>query len=149
MQNNHVLSAKDIEPFLSPYLMGGWRKDNVSIKSVILGNGKIKATLKVDHYFNPADGVFHFTVPLAFLFIAQLGIIYGCIDNGLSEKRGEIFLREIDIQCRKVINKVDDLNIELLLTSKTVVRNGIYYIGEINIEENSMIGTGKYILPIK
>lgn len=143
-----TLEPDDIKPFLSPYLIDGWKKDNISITKIDYEEGKISCLLNVNEYFTPADGEFHFTVPLAFIFIAQLGIIYGCLENGLPKKPGEIFLREINLQCRTIISKKQDIQIEIKLASKTKVQGGIYYIGVINIENGAMSGIGKYILPI-
>lgn len=97
----------------------------------------------------PQTGEFHLAVPVAFILIAQLGIIHGCVANGIKEKRNEIYLREIRVKCRKEINSPTEIKVELCVTSSKVIKEGILYKGNISINNGSFIGEAIYVLPTK
>lgn len=138
----------ELKPFLSSYLTGGWKQDELALKAVFVEEERIHAQLSVVDYFMPGDGVFHFTVPLAFIWIAQLGIIYACFDNRLKEKSGEVYLREITMRCPKRITRTDSIQMDLKLVSKKRYDNMVYYTGAIDIEEGSFIGEAKFVFPL-
>jgi hypothetical protein len=142
------LSQDDIKPYLSSYLNGGWKQDELILTSVEYDKDWICGNLQVVKWFLPSDGLFHFTVPLAFIWIAQLAIIKVCIDHGLKEKPGEIYLREVNIKCNRTIKKTDDIAVLLTLQSKRYVGNQVYYIGTIDVDDNAFSGIGKFISPL-
>lgn len=142
------LPLSTLQPYMSQYLIGGWKKDNLELQAVDFTPGQIRGIFHVTNYFMPGDGVFHFTVPLAFIWIAQLAIIYACVEHDLKEKPGEVYLREIDIKCNTMINKTDGIEILLNFNSKRYLQNKVYYIGKINIDDAAFTGAGKFIFPL-
>lgn len=143
------IDIKKIEPFLSQYLLDGWKQDKLVLKSVQISPGIITGKLDVVEHFMPGDGVFHFTAPLAFIWIAQLAIVYTCWEHELETKPGEVYLREIQLETRKMINKLDDIQVSLRVLKKRYIGpEQVYYIGEIDIENGSFVGIGKFICPL-
>ena len=144
-----ILRNEDLQPFFSPYLQGGYKRDVLLLSVAELTPPYIDARLDVAQCFTPADGEFHLTVPLAFIWIAQLGIIYGCLDNGLSTKEGEVYLRKIELTCKQPIKKTRDIFFHLEITGKKKVPNGVFYRGNIDIEHQSFVGFASFVLPLE
>lgn len=142
------LDRSEVEPYLSPYLMGGWRQDELVLKSVVVGTSEIAADLDAVAYFVPGDGNFHLSVPVAVLWIAQIAIIYGCIDNHIPKKTGEIYLREIALECRRPITESHSIGLTLKLLSKRLMPKSVYYHGTIDIAQGAFLGTGKFVFPL-
>jgi hypothetical protein len=139
----------DLMPFYSNYLQGGYKEDVLELEFVEVLGQSITGYLSVKECFIPGDGQFHLTVPLVFVWIAQLGIIHGCIENELPRKEGEIYLREIQIKCRRPVNKTKGIKITLTTTKRKHVPEGIFYYGIIDVDDKAFVGYGSYILPIK
>jgi hypothetical protein len=133
---------------MSDYLTDGWKKDELSLVSVDLVPDKVTGIFRVKDYYMPSDDIFHLTVPLAFIWIAQLAIIFACWDHKLPKKSGEVFLREINIKCTRMINKTENILFELAPTKKNYHGNLVYYTGIINIENDAWVGEGKFIFPL-
>ena len=93
----------------------------------------------------PGDGVFHLSVPIATLWIAQLAIIHGCVDNELPRKAGEVFLREFNLQCRRTVTKTEAIVIDLQLEHKRQVGEAVYYSGSLDVDNGAFVGSGKFI----
>jgi len=143
------LTIEEVQPYLSEYLSGGYKQDDLVLQSIEVEPRRITGILRVTSYFMPSDGIFHFTAPLAFVWIAQLAIIYTCWEHNLDKKPGEIYLREIYLQTRRMINKTSDISVTLTLTKKRYLDdNRVYYIGDIDIDNGSFVGEGKFISPL-
>jgi hypothetical protein len=144
----HILKKKQWAPYISNYLSFGWKEDKYEITSIEYSSERITSYISLSSYFLPKTGVYHLSIPLAFNIIAQLGIIHGCLDNNIKKKSNEIYLREIQLKCKQVINSTKDIKIEIEVIVKRSVKNGFFYIGNISIENNSFTGKVKYTLPI-
>jgi len=118
------LSHDQVEPYLSPYLMGGWRRDDLVLESVDVEPGRIGAVVRVAECFLPSDGVFHLTVPSVFIWVAQLAIIYGCWEQKLSKKPGEIYIRDIHLKCRSPVTSTEAIEFAITDISKRPVPEG-------------------------
>jgi len=142
------LTASEIEPMLSAYLSGGWRDDDLQLKSVDLEPDSITALLRVTRFFVPGDGRFHLSLLQAFIWVGQLALIHGCWDNHLDRKPGEIFIRSITLECKRPISNVEDLSFHLKTTSKRLVQGGVFYSGVISIGHGAFVGSGRYVFPL-
>lgn len=141
------LAAPQLAPYLSPYLQGGYKQDSLALNHVEVDAAGIRGSLDVRECFMPLTGEFHLTVPLAFIWVAQLGIIYGCVTSGLREKPGEIFLREINMTCKRPVTKMRDINFSLRLIRKLRTPGGMFYRGSLDIENKSFTGVSSFVLP--
>jgi len=142
------LAAEQIQPFLSPYLMAGWRKDCFALDSVDVEPGYIRGVIHAAEYYESAEGEFHLTVPSVFIWVAQLAIIYGCWDQKLSKKPGEIYVRDIRLKCKRAITSPKQLEFVLLLASKRNVPEGVFYSGTISVDRDAFVGDGRFVLPL-
>jgi hypothetical protein len=143
-----TLTAPQLSPYLSGYLQSGYKKDTLTYDVVEITGDVIGASISISDYYLPDDGEFHFTVTLAFVAIAQLGIVFGCLDNNLPKKASEIYLREVALKCRRPIKKTTGIEVQLALVGKKPVTNGVYYNGEIDIERKSFVGSASFVLPL-
>ena len=57
------LSSEQVAPYLSRYLMGGWREDELQLVAVEVERDRITGTVDVVRSFAAGDGQFHLTVP--------------------------------------------------------------------------------------
>lgn len=107
VQKNSILnlSADDIKPFLSPYLTEGFREDDIVIRSACYETGRIQGQFSVEHAFIAGDGRFHLSMTAAANCIAQLGIIYACLDNDLKEKTIEIYATDLSIAFKRPVRE--------------------------------------------
>jgi hypothetical protein len=142
------LTANEIEPMLSAYLLGGWRDDDLQLKSVDLEPDSITALLRVTRFFLPGDGRFHLSLLQAFIWVGQLALIHGCWDNRLDRKPGEIFIRSMTLECKRPVSNVEDLSFHLKSTSKRLVKGGVFYSGVISIDHGAFVGSGRYVFPL-
>lgn len=143
-----LLSPDQIKPYLSPYLMGGWRDDEMALQQVDVEPGCIRGVVQVTDYFMPGDGVFHLTVPSVFIWFAQLAIVYGCWEQKLSKKPGEIFVRDIQIKCKRPVTSTEGIEFVLTLSSKRRVAEGVFYAGNFSVDREAFVGSGKFLLPL-
>ncbi len=141
------LTPQQLEPYLSGYLMGGWREDDLVLDSVEVERGRIRGMISARAFYMPGDGTFHLTVPSVFIWVSQLAIIYACWEQCLPRKPGEIYVREIDLKCRRPVTSPRDIRFSLTLTSQRRVPEGIYYCGAISVDDGAFIGDGRFILP--
>ncbi|MGD9723615.1 MAG: hypothetical protein AB7O59_19940 [Pirellulales bacterium] len=142
------LHPHDYEPFLSPYLMGGWRQDELVLDELHVEPGLIRGVVHVASCFWPGDGQFHLTVPVAFIWIAQLAIIYGCWERKLPKKAVEIYVREIQLKCKRPVRSVDAIELVLTLASRRLISEGVFYSGDISIDGDAFVGTASFVLPL-
>lgn len=142
------LSHDQLKPFLSPYLMGGWRTDDLVLERVSVEPCRISAAVRVARYFPPSDGVYHLTVPSAFIWIAQLAIIYGCWEQKLTSKPGEIYVRDIRLKCRSPVTETEIIEFAIVGIASRPVPDGRFYTGNISIDRGSFTGQGRFVLPM-
>jgi len=144
----HHLSEGEYSPFISPYLMGGYTNDEFYITKIYIDEGCICGRFTMKNYFvSPNTGVFHLTVPVALLCIFQLALIYGCIDNNLTSRRGEAYMREFNMKCKRVISDTT-FDCTLQLNNKHVFRDSVLYKGHVSIENDAFVATASFLLPI-
>ncbi len=142
------LTSEQITPYLSGYLMGGWREDELRLVSVEVERDRITGVVDVARSFAAGDGQFHLTVPQAFIWVAQLGIIHGCWDHRLAKKPGEIYLREIGLQCRSPVRSPQGIEVTINITARRNVPGGCFYQGTLAIGGEAFVGEAKYVLPL-
>jgi hypothetical protein len=142
------LSHDQIEPYLSAYLTGGWRKDEFILDSVEVEQGRIRGLVRAVEYFLPSDGAFHLTAPSVFIWVAQLAIIYGCWEQKLPKKPGEIYVRDIHLKCKRPVRSTSGIEFVLTLLSKRQVPEGVFYAGSISVDQEAFVGEGTFVLPL-
>lgn len=143
------LSTEQIQPFLSPYLMRGWRTEEVVLDAVEVEAGRIRGVLRARAYQPDANGAYHLTVPVVFIWVAQLAIIYACWEQDLDRKPAEIFVRDIQLKCRRSVATPEHIEIVLSLNSKRSVEGGLFYAGSISVDQGAFTGEGRFVLPLE
>ncbi len=147
--NSENLLPEDLTPLMSSYLLEGWHRERLSLTAVTVHSVGIVGTLRVDESFSRPDAGFHLTVPLAFVWVAQLAVIFSSWDHGLARKHGEIFLRRIHLDCRRQITDVNEITFSVSYRRKRYLRNdSVYYEGPIDIGDGAFIGSGTFVAPL-
>lgn len=146
------LTSAQLRPYLSSYLLNGWQEERMEITSVSLAQGEITGWIDVLEYPMPTDGQFHFSAQAAMQWVSQLGIIYGCWDNELSEKAGEVYLRNISLHFNRAISKTRNIEITLRFPASCQRRlsgSRVYYKqAHIDVENGAFDGRGSFLVPI-
>lgn len=145
-----ILERRHLEPYLSPYLDGGWKQDDLKLDSIHIDRETKTFTgyFTVTDAFMPGDGVFHFSVPIAFICIAQVAIVGACVDLDISRKPGEVYVREIDLKCSTMINRSEGIEVVLRLGRRFFLGQRVFYEGEINVCDGAFSGRGSFVIPL-
>ncbi len=142
------LSPEQFRSFLSPYLIGGWQQEEIVLSAVDVEPGLVRGIITPKQIFPASDGTLHLAVPAAFIWIAQLGIIYACWDQKLPKKPGEVLLRELHLKCRRVVDATREIDLTIAVTAKRVVAEGVFYSGDISVDRDAFVGEARFVLPI-
>ncbi len=112
------ITPAELAAFASPYLVDGYKQDELRLEEATLTDTGIIGSFGIGHHFVPSDGVFHFTLLLAFVGVAQLAIIFAHLESGLTTRHGEVLLTKLDLRCSRMITDTEGLGISLRLKDK-------------------------------
>ena len=143
------LTEDDYEPRSSLYLREGYKDDNFELTNVMVGETRAIGSVKVNNFFPPMDGEFHLSASMAVIWMSQLATIFSFYDNGLLRKDREIYLRDLSMKCRKRIVELNEIFMEIEITSKSVRKNTIHYRENVDIDVGSIIGKASWFMPDK
>lgn len=108
------ISLDKITPLLSPYLNGGKKCEEWSIKEINYEKNLLKARVKMDKYFvSPTDTGFHLSNITGLEIVAQLRIIHIHLFLGLNQKSREIWFIKGSEKCVRPIRNSDEIFIEM------------------------------------
>lgn len=124
----------------SDYLRTGYKEDDFELTSVLLEEGRILGSVKVKRFFPPMDGEFHLSGAMATIWIQQLAVVYAFRDIGAVEKDREVYLRDFTMKCRSRIVNLQDILLELVVTSVTQRGGRIFFRGDYDIDVGSFVG---------
>lgn len=146
------LTRTQQQAYMSDYLQKGWKEERMAFASVNLEPGYIDGKIDVNQFQIMGDGQFHFSAQSAMIWISQLGIIYGCWDNQLTQKAGEVYLRDLDIKFKRTINKTESVRFEGFFPKyckKQLSENLVYYKNaQICVESGAFTGSASFMVPI-
>ena len=137
--------------YMSEYLESTWKLEKMAFRSVSVERGTIVGLLDVKEYAIDDDGEFHLSAQAAMAWMSQLAIIYGCWDNNLPKKVGEVYLRKMQLDFYRPVRKTCAIHI-----SGSVPPNGrrvlpdesVYYRDvKFSIEQGAFSGTASFIVP--
>ena len=143
-----AITADEVEAFRSSYLSGGYKEDTIALRHAAVGPDSIIGTYDVVENFLPSTGGFHFTLLLAFVAIAELGIIFGHVDNGLTAKTSEVLLTRLNIRCGRLVTATTDIPVRLSLTKRIVRDGAAFHWGDIDVYDRAFHGTAAFVLPL-
>ena len=141
------LAPAALAPLLSPYLAGGYRRDAVEIRELVLALPRLRATLDVTDFAMPGNGRYHFTALHALLCVCQVGVVAATLAHGLDAKPGEIYLRDFAIVCRREINVTRGLRLQAQLTRAQETPAAVLYALAWEYEAGAFTGTLRCLFP--
>ena len=136
----------DYGPLCSPYLTGGYKDDDFKFTNVMIGGGIAIGTVQANKIFRHADGGSYLSAPMALIWVSQLGTIYSFRDIGVPRKDREIYLRNLSLDCRKRIVELDEVLVELLITSKEERNGSIHYRANLDVDIGSFTGEVRWFM---
>jgi hypothetical protein len=147
-----TLAKEVLQAYLSDYLVNGWKEEVLSLGNVEVEAGRIAGYINVDRYPAPSDGRFHLSAQTALVWISQIGIIYGCWENRLPRKMGEVFLRDVQLNFNRTINRTREICImgEFRERNRRELRNKCVYYknAHIDVDHGSFTGTASFVVPV-
>ena len=142
------LTERDIEPYLSEYLVRGYQSDSFLIDSIAVDANTASCVFSVVEHFVPSDGEYHLTLPTAFLVIAQAAIIWGHVKVGLAKKESEVWVTSLNLRCPKPVLHDSRLSLDLKLERSRRLQDGMLFSGSVDVEEGSFVGKASFYLPL-
>lgn len=141
------IPESEYRPLISEYLAAGYRVDDLLFNRVVLDDNRILGSVRVSQFFMPGDGEFHLATMMGMIWLSQLGVIYSCLDNGLTRKSHELYMREFRVRCRDRIVELNDILLELIVTGKRATGDTILYTADFDIDVGSFTGSVTWIMP--
>ena len=116
------LEGSQIEPYLSAYLMGGFRDDVPRIERVTLDGKQAVAHARLtSFYVSENDNRFHLSMVTGTLLITQAGLIHGLAIANREKKGLEVYMSDFSISLTRQLVKPELVKISLDLINKIVV----------------------------
>lgn len=147
----HELNVDVQKSYMSEYLESTWKREKMAFRSVKVAPGKIIGLLDVQECVLGGDGEFHLSAQAALAWMSQIAIIYGCWDNHLPEKAGEVYLRKMQLSFFRPVRKTQAIEICAnipLNKRRSLPDKSVYYRDvEFAIEGGAFIGSGSFIVP--
>lgn len=144
-----LIQGESLKPYLSEYLLTGYRQDVLSIDSIRVLSDSAHCSFSIREHFVPPDGRYHLTLPAAFLVIAQTAIVWSHVCEGISHKTSEVWVTSIDVRCRRPVYQTEGLSLVLTLNNSRDLADGKLYDGSINVENGAFRGKASFYLPMK
>lgn len=140
------VSENDYRPLCSPYLTGGYKGDDFHFTNVMIGDGVAIGTVHANDVFQHADGGSYLSAPAALIWMSQLGIIYSFLDLGVPRKDREVYLRNLTLDCRKRVVELEEILVELQITSKEERNGRIHYRANLDVDIGSFTGEMRWFM---
>ena len=134
------VSEDEYGPRSSSYLKEGYKDDDFELTNVMVGEGIAIGSVKMNKFFPPMDGEFHLSAAMAMIWMSQLGTIYTFCDADVPKKDREIYLRDFSMKCRQRIVELNEILLEVEITSKAERGGRIHYRSKFDIDVGSFIG---------
>ena len=137
---------EDYGPRSSSYLKEGYNVDDFQLTNVMVGEGIAIGSVKVNKFFPPMDGEFHLSAAMAMIWVSQLGTILGFYDIDVPRKDREVYLRDFSMKCRQRIVELNEILVEVEITSKAERNGRIHYRTKFDIDVGSFIGEASWFM---
>ena len=131
--------------YRSAYLSGGYHEDAASLDEVQITRNAIRGSFRMTSRFE-ADGPFELSTATVVFWALQLSVIYGCTQNDCSAAR-RISLREISLKSLRPVTDPRQISVRLRLRFRRPVPGGIYYVGDIDVEDGGFAGRFGFTFP--
>ncbi len=134
------------QPYLSRYLLEGWKTDRHYIKTLELQPNQLRATMDIlDSYYPPET--YYFSTVHAIPILYQFVIIYACWENQFPEKTGDVYLRSLTIDTPRMIQTQTNIVFDLQKVSLKKTKTWLFYVMNFGIGDRAFTGTIKYAVP--
>ena len=134
------VQEEDYGPRSSSYLKEGYKDDDFQLTNVMVGDKVAIGSVKVNKFFPPMDGEFHLSAAMAMIWVSQLGTICSFYNVDVPKKDREIYLRDFSMKCRQRIVELNEILVEVEITSKTERDGRIHFRSKFDIDVGSFIG---------
>ena len=131
--------------YRSAYLSGGYHEDAASLDEVQITRNAIRGSFRMTSRFE-ADGPFEVSAANVVLWALQLGVIYGCTQNDCSAVR-DLSLREISLKSLRPVTDPRQISVRLRLRFRRPVPGGIYYVGDVDVDDGGFAGRIGFTFP--
>ncbi len=152
-----VLSKEELEPYHSPYIMGGHKDDVFQIDKLVVDGRRCRAKCSFPSYFtSPTDTSFHLSVQRSIDLVTQVALTHALVLNGIEKKEVEIWMPDISLHLTRPQRDPNNILIGVFLYGRTVVppsgqrkTHRTFYSWRVEIGEGEWFGDVTYSLPIE
>jgi hypothetical protein len=137
---------KEYAAFRSAYLAGGYHADAASLDDVQIARNSVRGRFRITNRFAEPDGEPALAAHNVVLWALQLCVIYGCAQQGSAAAK-ELSLREISLKCLRPIADPTQTSVSLRLRFRRPVPGGIYYVGDIDVDQGAYAGRIGFTFP--
>jgi hypothetical protein len=131
--------------YRSAYLAGGYHEDAASLDEVQIARNAIRGSFRMTKHYEPG-AQFELSAHNVLLWALQLGVIFGCALHGRSEGKN-IALREISLKALRPVTNSARISVRLRLRFRRAVPDGIYYVGDIDVDHGGFAGRIGFTVP--
>jgi hypothetical protein len=131
--------------YRSAYLTAGYHEDAASLDEVQITRNAIRGSFRMTSRFE-ADEPFALSAANVVLWALQLGVIYGCTQNDCFEAK-TLSLREISLKSLRPVTDPRQISVRLRLRFRRPVPGGIYYVGDIDVDDGGFAGRIGFTFP--
>ena len=136
------LCLSECEPFLSPYMVDGFRHERSKFEEVYIDEDRILGLVSVLAPADCVDDRFHFNSLTAWIWVTHLVHIHAGWFEKLERKIGESYLREFNLICRRPILYQERIPIEVRFPERKYRgRYLVYPDAEFSVDEGAFFGT--------
>ena len=150
-QSSEEVSVARATSLFSDYLDDGFRKDKLELFEALIENKNVMhVKLRLLDWDNDSQGEFHLSAQTAIRWTQQLAIVFACIDQGLTEKPGEVYLKRISIEFRRLVKSTcDPIRFKLEIINRATKKKSTTYEMRVSINEESFVSTGVFRFPMR
>ena len=135
---------KQYAAYRSAYLTGGYHEDAASLDEVQITRNAVRGSFRMTRRFE--EGPFELSVANVVVWALQLGVIYGCVQQG-SAAAQDLSLREISLKCLRPVTDPARISVSLRLRFRRPVPGGTYYVGDIDVDGGAFAGRIGFTFP--
>ena len=132
--------------YRSAYLAGGYHEDAASLDEVHVARSSVRGNFRLIKHFQEPDGQLALSPHNVMLWALQLGVIYGCVQQGSTAAK-DLSLREISLKCLRPVADPARISVSLRLRFRRPVPGGTYYVGDIDVDGGAFAGRIGFTFP--
>lgn len=149
------LGPDALKPYLSSYLMGGFKQDTPEFDTLTVDGSSVEATCNLTAYFvSPSDNKYHLSMIMGTMLVTQVGIVHALVINGYSAKSSEVYMSEFQVTLKRQITDPNKTKVKMDVANRiTVPPSGLrklprtFYRWKFDVGDGAWLGNVTLVFP--